>query len=867
MNTKFGQMMFTLVILIICIIGIHQRSISQNVPFGAIVWSPDDTRVAISTLTDVEIRDAVNNQVLLTITPDSEILDLEWSPNGDRLAGSGVANDVYIWSTANGALLGTLTGAQERSDSLAWHPNGTTLFSLGLDQELLEWNTTSFTLISAHNDYVGAGRDLKISSNGEYLAIGVGGAIQLYNLNNWNYTFVSTEHESDVVSVSWNGDNNRLASGDTNGNIYVWDINNSEAIFALNRQNNSGIGGIVHWLDDKLLADRGIDGIIRIWNTTTSQMVYSASNSIPGYIDTFAWNNVGSQIVYGTEQGTIQYETPDYSIISSLILLNANIDNDIRTLSTTSTETIDIASNDIAIRANTAPATVGSVVFSVDGNVVATDNSAPYTIAGENGSDILPWNIALGQHTVVATPYSGADGTGDAGTPLTVQVNIVDSSQTSGQSITSLTLINADTDVDIRTLSTTGTETIDITNNTVSIRANTNPATVGSVVFSLDGLVIQTEGIAPYTIAGDQSSGTNYNPWTISPGTYTLTVTPYDGSGGTGNAGTPMTVNLEVVDSTGSSCTPTGGLLQEAEDGVLAGNFVIGNDSIASGGQYVHVPNGSGNSFSMGSSSNVSFCFPVTDAGTYRLRAWVYTPNSGDDSFFVDYNGATLLWNTEINSIYSMGYVHASGTPANSAQDYTLSAGNHVITFFLREDGARIDKVELVNNDPGETVLYRVDAGATSTYTDSLGNVWSADSNYSGAQANTWNATILSTIDDPLYTTERSQSNNAGFSYSFPVSNGTYTVRLHFAEIWFTGLSGRGALDTPTAQRRVFDVQIEGITVLDEFHIVSETLQPRVALIKTFTVNVTDGSLDITFPPATTDNPTIEAIEIVQGGS
>lgn len=118
----------------------------------------------------------------------------------------------------------------------------------------------------------------------------------------------------------------------------------------------------------------------------------------------------------------------DILSIDDLTFFNADTATDIRILSTTSTETIDIANNLISIRADTDPAIVGSVVFWVDGNVVATDNSAPYTIAGESGSDILPWNIALGEHTIVATPHSGADGTGDAGTPFTVQLNIVDSS-------------------------------------------------------------------------------------------------------------------------------------------------------------------------------------------------------------------------------------------------------------------------------------------------------------------------------------------------------------------------------------------------------------------------------------------------------
>lgn len=673
-----------------------------------------------------------------------------------------------------------------------------------------------------------------------------------------------------------------------------------------------------------------------------------------------------------TDEVVITVNAPPAFGVTSLTLINADTDTDIRTVSSTGTETIDIASNDISLRADTDPATVGSVVFSVDGNVVATDNSAPYTIAGENGSDILPWNFALGQHTVVATPYSGADGTGDAGTPLTVQVNIVDSSF----AVSSLTLVNATTNADIRTLSTSVTETVDIANNGISVRANTNPATVGSVVFRLDGTNIKTESIAPYTIAGDQSNGTDYLPWNIAPGMYTLTVTPYSATGGGGNAGTPMTVQLEIINSiqqnlsienfylvnadtdtdigilqdgavidigtqniniraatnspnvasvrlnlnghpdyrietaspyalgendpgvfapwltppgqytliataydganaTGNAGVPRtvnftitnstatcGGLSQEAENGTLVGTMVSANDASASNGAYIHVP--SINRFVLSGRDRAFYCFTIPQSGTYRLRAWVYAATSGNDSLYVEVDDDESLWDVLQNTTYAQDYVN--DRLGNDPTEYTLSAGEHWVTIYGREAGARTDRLEFeLVSAANEQAIYRVDAGNANSYTDDNGRVWEADNYFTGGTANNFPANdILNTSDDDLYETERSQSNNTGFSYSFPVTNGDYTVRLHFAEVWFVGGSGRGTLDTGSPPRRVFDVQIEGVTVLDEFHIVTAAGGVRTAHVETFNVTVTDGSLDINFPPATTDNPTIEAIEIVQ---
>jgi hypothetical protein len=70
---------------------------------------------------------------------------------------------------------------------------------------------------------------------------------------------------------------------------------------------------------------------------------------------------------------------------------------------------------------------------------------------------------------------------------------------------------------------------------------------VGSVRFGYDGNAnYRTESSAPYALAGD--TGGDYNVWTPTLGTHSLTATPYSGSGATGTAGTPLTVAFTVLD-------------------------------------------------------------------------------------------------------------------------------------------------------------------------------------------------------------------------------------------------------------------------------------------------------------------------------
>jgi hypothetical protein len=75
-------------------------------------------------------------------------------------------------------------------------------------------------------------------------------------------------------------------------------------------------------------------------------------------------------------------------------------------------------------------------------------------------------------------------------------------------------------------------------------------------------------------------------------------------------------------------------------------------------------------------------------------------------------------------------------------------------------------------------------------------------------------------------------------------------VKLHFAEIYNTG-----------AGQRVFNVVVNGQTVLSNFDVFAAAGGQYIAVDKAIPVNVTTGSVTIQFVPVVS-NPKINAIEI-----
>ena len=140
--------------------------------------------------------------------------------------------------------------------------------------------------------------------------------------------------------------------------------------------------------------------------------------------------------------------------------------------------------------------------------------------------------------------------------------------------------------------------------------------------------------------------------------------------------------------------------MQEAEGGMYYG-FTMGNDPGASGGSYLHVPDGAGSLWDPSPSYRVELCFDVATAGDYYVEGGVWASSGTDDSFFVAVDGQMSgggRWDVAHHSDYSGDYVNSY--QVNDPAIFTLNAGQHTVEIYVREDGTRLDTVQLVAVEP-----------------------------------------------------------------------------------------------------------------------------------------------------------------------
>jgi hypothetical protein len=230
-------------------------------------------------------------------------------------------------------------------------------------------------------------------------------------------------------------------------------------------------------------------------------------------------------------------------IVSSFTLLNSTSDKDIRTLEdSTVINLAEIKGKGINIRANTE-GEVGSLRMQLSGTLARTqtENIAPYALFGNTGGNYKHWRPQTGSYTLEAIPFAQVKGAGAAGAAHTVSFRIIDSLTLSG-----LTLMNAETNKPIGPLQDGAVIDLDKTPY-INIRANTGVGVTESVRFSVNDSSYRVENILPFALAADYKG--RYYPWQVTPGTYTVTATPYSQNGAVGKAGYPLTVTIQIINS------------------------------------------------------------------------------------------------------------------------------------------------------------------------------------------------------------------------------------------------------------------------------------------------------------------------------
>jgi WD40 repeat protein len=256
----------------------EDRYFGHHCPQVDVNWSPDGKKLASSSDSgEPTIWDTSSHQILLTTTIGGPFgREMVWSPDGTKIASVAGGYYGYVWDAISGQLLYELPDHGQPTTSVSWNPDGNQLATSSLDNTVRVWDssTRAQVLLLQHNAPV---YWAAWSPDGTLIATtGSNGFVGIWSAQNGILLKQLTGHTDSVYVVDWSPDGTRIATGGVDETVRTWDVQSGELLDLI----TSPLGLIVD-LDWSPVDDR----IAFIGIETASQdgipEIFEASAAIP----------------------------------------------------------------------------------------------------------------------------------------------------------------------------------------------------------------------------------------------------------------------------------------------------------------------------------------------------------------------------------------------------------------------------------------------------------------------------------------------------------------------------------------------------------------------------------------------------------
>jgi WD40 repeat protein len=253
---------------------------------NTVAWSPDGKTIAAGNGKNgnVTLWDVKNGNSFNTLSNESTINSLSFSPGGEKLA-VGLENDqARIWGLSDGSLLQILDGVSGYGlTSVSFSPDNT-LIALDIEDELFEQDTDD---------------------------------VQIWDTKNWEPVLAWTVAGDGIVitSVRFSPDGKTVTASSYRGILQIWNIEtkavNQTIIFP--GSGNQLMMTVAYSPDSQYIASSTFDGQVGVWRASDGKLQYIYDGSSlkerkgngEAFYDNLAWSPDGQTIALAASDGTI----------------------------------------------------------------------------------------------------------------------------------------------------------------------------------------------------------------------------------------------------------------------------------------------------------------------------------------------------------------------------------------------------------------------------------------------------------------------------------------------------------------------------------------------------------------------------------
>ena len=323
-----------------------------------ITYSPNGMHLAAAGSAGIWIYDVTISQAVALLTENTgPVSSVAFSPDGSTIVSGYDSGGILVWDVKTGKRKQTLLTEQEWVSSIAFSPDGKIIASGGA---CVEGMCQGITLLDTQTgerlkSFGGLHTTLSVcfSPDGKTLASSGdewNSNIRLWDVQTGELLKTLKGHTpfgyANVNSVVFSPDGNTIASGSRDGTIRLWNANTGEFIKYLAGHTKS-VNSVVFSPNGNALISAGAEGVC-LWDTNTGEFIKDVQ--VPAVSVVFSPD--GRTFASGAVEGIFVRDAHTFKFLKIL--------------------TANIGSEDIGkIRARNI-GSVGSVVFSPDGNTIAS---------------------------------------------------------------------------------------------------------------------------------------------------------------------------------------------------------------------------------------------------------------------------------------------------------------------------------------------------------------------------------------------------------------------------------------------------------------------------------------------------------------
>ena len=195
-----------------------------------VAFSPQGDRLAVVAADSVlRVFEVASGKTQLTITSHSDwVQAVAWNGDGTKLASASRDKTAKILDAKTGELLVTYSGHGQPVKGVAFHPDGNEVFSSGNDNKIHRWKIAD---AKKSADIGFGGEVFKLPTGGEFLfATSADKTVRQFEAKSHKQIRSLTGHKDWALSVAYHGVTKRLASGGFDGEIRVWNTEDGKPV-------------------------------------------------------------------------------------------------------------------------------------------------------------------------------------------------------------------------------------------------------------------------------------------------------------------------------------------------------------------------------------------------------------------------------------------------------------------------------------------------------------------------------------------------------------------------------------------------------------------------------------------------------------